>query len=106
MVMILHELATNAAKYGALSGAEGHVSVTWRRAEGRDGEQLHMDWTETAGPRVEKPSRRGFGTLLVERLATNDLHGSASIDYDSIGLRCTLTLPWSANVEPRKKVEA
>jgi two-component system CheB/CheR fusion protein len=106
MVMILHELATNAAKYGALSGAEGHVSVTWRRADGRDGEQLHMDWTETAGPRVEKPSRRGFGTLLVERLATNDLHGAASIDYDPTGLRCTLTLPWSANVEPRKKVEA
>ena len=106
MVMILHELATNAAKYGALSGAEGHVSVTWRRAEGLDGEQLQLDWIETAGPRVEKPSRRGFGTLLVERLATNDLHGAAIIVYDPTGLRCTLTLPWTANVGPRNKVEA
>ena len=105
MVMILHELATNAAKYGALSGAEGHVSVTWRRAEGVDGEQVHVDWTETAGPRVEEPSRRGFGTVLVERLATNDLHGSARIAYDPTGLRCTLTFPWSENVEPSKKVE-
>ena len=106
MVMILHELATNAAKYGALSCATGHVSVTWRRAEGPGGEQLHVDWTETAGPRVEKPTRRGFGTLLVERLATNDLHGEAKIDYEPTGLRCTLRLPWSANVGPSRKVEA
>ena len=94
LVMILHELATNAAKYGALSVPTGTVSITWA-TDDRDGQsQIQLDWIETGGPPVEPPSRRGFGSTLIERGTDNDLHGRAVLDYRSEGLRCTLRFPW------------
>jgi two-component system CheB/CheR fusion protein len=93
LVMILHELATNAAKYGALSVPTGGVSITWARKD-RDGQsQIQLDWIETGGPPVEPPSRRGFGSALIERGTDNDLHGRAALDYRAEGLRCTLGFP-------------
>jgi two-component sensor histidine kinase len=64
--MAVHELATNAAKYGALSNGSGRISVHWTIAE-RDEEQLQIVWTETGGPKVAAPSSEGFGSRLIER---------------------------------------
>jgi two-component system, chemotaxis family, CheB/CheR fusion protein len=100
LVMILHELATNAAKYGALSVPTGGVSITWARKD-RDGQsQIQLDWIETGGPPVEPPSRRGFGSALIERGTDNDLHGRAALDYRAEGLRCTLRFPLEEALPP------
>lgn len=96
MAMAIHELSTNALKYGALSTASGQVSVTWRRAYDNDeAERLVIEWIEQGGPPVVAPQRKGFGTRLIERGLSAELDGSASIDFDPRGVRCriTLTLP-------------
>lgn len=84
--MILHELATNAAKYGALSSEEGRLSVTWQI----EGDTVTLDWLERDGPEVRKPSRRGLGLKLVERETAGGLGGSAKIDFARTGLSVTL----------------
>jgi PAS domain S-box-containing protein len=87
--MALHELATNAVKYGALSVDEGRVSLTWAVSEGR----LHVTWRETGGPPVVKPSATGFGSrLLIHGLAA-ELRAPAEILYEPSGLVCHLTAP-------------
>ena len=89
--LILHELATNAAKYGALSAPEGVVRIAWRAWDRSDMPGLAIDWRETGGPSVEVPERRGFGTRLIERsLATEG--GSGSIDYAPEGVHARLEL--------------
>jgi two-component system CheB/CheR fusion protein len=96
LAMILHELATNAAKYGALSVPTGTVSITWA-SDNRDGQsQIQLNWIETGGPPVAPPSRRGFGSTLIERGTDNDMHGKAVLDYRAEGLRCTLRFPLEA----------
>jgi two-component sensor histidine kinase len=92
MGLLFHELATNAAKYGALSGAAGTVEVVWRvQRQGRDA-RLHIDWVEQGGPPVAEPSRRGFGTRLIER-SLGHLGGEATLNYDVAGVRCRISLP-------------
>ncbi|WP_207477903.1 sensor histidine kinase [Arenibaculum pallidiluteum] len=93
MGMALHELATNAAKYGALSAAGGHVSVTWRRERRRTGDWLHLEWVERGGPPTAPPPARGFGTHLIERSVTHELGGSAQLDFAGPGLRCRIAFP-------------
>lgn len=88
LALILHELFTNAHKYGALSIQEGRVGLTWTAG----GEHLVIDWTERGGPPVSPPSRRGFGSALIERSLRAE-GGSAMADYDQQGVRWTLTLP-------------
>lgn len=88
--MIFHELATNAAKYGALSSRSGAVDVSWRLSD--DG-RLHLDWLESGGPAVGQPARRGFGSRLVERGIASELQGGAEIDYRRQGLRCAINVP-------------
>jgi two-component sensor histidine kinase len=83
--MIVHELATNARKYGALSTPEGRVEVLWRR----DGERLILVWRETGGPPATAPRRRGFGSKLVGRLA-RQLDASVAYDWRPDGLRLEL----------------
>lgn len=90
MALILHELATNAAKYGALSRAGGSLSVTWR-SEG--GGTLLVEWLERGGPPVLPPTRSGFGTALIERSVPFDLGGEATIDYQPEGLLAKFRLP-------------
>jgi two-component system CheB/CheR fusion protein len=92
--MVLHEMATNAVKYGALSSDFGHVTVTWL-AEGTGlAQQLVLHWVEDGGPKIEKlPKRRGFGSELIERQLRHDLGGTIDIDYAEAGVRMTLTLP-------------
>jgi two-component sensor histidine kinase len=96
LVMILHELATNANKYGALSGPSGTLSITWRRQQLDGQSQVQLDWIETGGPLVTLPSHRGFGSELIERSTSYELRGKAVLDYRKDGLRCTLSFPWEA----------
>jgi len=86
MALILHELATNAVKYGALSVVEGKVDMTWTL----EGQQLQVIWTERDGPRVKPPRRKGFGTRLIERGLRGELRGAVTMSYERSGLVCTM----------------
>ena len=90
IAVALHELATNAAKYGALSVAEGHVRVAWSRAT--DG-QLVLRWTEAGGPRVNPPTRRGFGTSVTETMIRDRVKGEVRLDWQAEGLACEISVP-------------
>ena len=85
--LALHELGTNAAKYGALSGEHGRVAIAWR--ETPDG-TLVLEWKEQDGPPVAAPTRRGFGSRLIEQGLAGDLGGAAVLAYEPDGLRCTI----------------
>jgi PAS domain S-box-containing protein len=85
----LHELATNAAKYGALSNDTGKVDIDWAA----DAEMLTITWRERDGPAVAKPERSGFGTRLLERGVARDLGGAVTIDFRPTGLMCTIVAP-------------
>jgi PAS domain S-box-containing protein len=87
--LVLHELGTNARKYGSLKVPEGRLSVTWRR----EGNFVEINWAESGGPRVDPPSRRGFGTLLIERGLKVSLGGEARITFAPTGLTCDMRLP-------------
>jgi two-component sensor histidine kinase/PAS domain-containing protein len=84
--LALHELATNAAKYGALSVPEGRVAVCWNVS----GDQLTLSWIEEGGPRVTAPSRFGFGTRLLERSLARELNGEVTIAFEPQGVRCEI----------------
>jgi two-component sensor histidine kinase len=86
--LALHELATNATKYGALSRGEGRVAVEWKVGDGT----LQIDWRESGGPAVAKPTTTGFGSRLLCQLI-RDLGGTLGFDYDPAGLRCRLRVP-------------
>ncbi len=88
--MALHELATNASKYGALSGDEGRVSLEWDLGRGVRARRLRLTWTETGGPPVSPPPRRGFGTRLIERGLARELNGSARVTFAPQGVVCTV----------------
>jgi two-component sensor histidine kinase len=87
--MVLHELVTNAAKYGALSAEGGRVQVAWGLEE-RTNDILALRWIESGGPRVNPPARRGFGRQLIERSITKDLGGKADLQFIPGGLQCFL----------------
>lgn len=94
--LAVHELSTNAAKYGALSVPEGRVLVRWvRGSNGGDGERLHLSWTERGGPEVIKPSRRGFGQVVTEQLTARALQGNANLSFERGGVCWTLDVPAS-----------
>ena len=88
--LAIHELATNAAKYGALAAAGGQVAVDWRPAS--DG-GVELSWTETGGPLVEQPKRRGFGSTLIERALAMETGGRAIVHYMRTGVVCDIVLP-------------
>jgi two-component sensor histidine kinase len=90
--MAVHELATNAAKYGALSNGSGRISVHWTIPE-RDEPHLQIVWTETGGPKVAAPSSKGFGSRLIERGLAGQLGGEAVIDYRETGVVCRIMAP-------------
>jgi len=89
IAVTLHELATNAAKYGALSVAEGIVEVKWSRAA--DG-RLILRWTERGGPPVKQPMRQGFGTRVIERMIRGSPKGKIRFDWRAEGLACEIAL--------------
>src|SRR5262249_46894917 len=82
--MVLHEVATNATKYGAWSSPTGFVSLEWRRLERNDGEWLWLGWRERGGPQVRSPDRRGFGSRLIEQSLAG-IGGRARVEYDPGG---------------------
>ena len=89
LTLVMHELATNAAKYGALSNDSGNVDIDW----GADAEMLRISWRERDGPAVTEPARSGFGTRLLERVVAGDLGGAVTIDFRAAGLVCTIVAP-------------
>jgi PAS domain S-box-containing protein len=96
--MAIHELATNAAKYGALSIPEGLLKVDWRVEDGPR-PILRLTWTERDGPPVTPPTRLGFGARLLEKGLAGELSGDVTLTYDSLGLICRMGLPMRA-LEP------
>lgn len=89
LTLALHELATNAAKYGALSNASGTVEIYWND----NAEALTLVWRESGGPPVAQPANSGFGTRLLERAVARDLGSTVSLDFDPAGLVCTISGP-------------
>lgn len=87
--LVLHELATNAVKYGALSGPVGRVRVSWSRAAG-DPNHVTLVWREQDGPPVRPPEREGFGSKLLQRAFPSGAHSKVAVDYAPTGLNCTL----------------
>jgi PAS domain S-box-containing protein len=94
--LALHELATNAGKYGALSTDKGRVDIRWRI----DGDTLTMSWTERDGPPVSAPKRRGFGTIVMEAMAERSVDGTVDLNYVPSGLTWRLTCPARNALEP------
>ncbi|MFN4283691.1 MAG: HWE histidine kinase domain-containing protein [Alphaproteobacteria bacterium] len=90
LALVVHELMTNSAKYGALCDRSGHVEVAWAFD---DMDRLILRWNEHGGPPVQAPSRRGFGTTIIERSVPYDLNGEADVTYDLMGLRARFAIP-------------
>ena len=99
VALALHELATNAAKYGALSTETGTLSVTWRVG----GEALVLDWTETGGPPTAEPARLGFGLTIVRSSIEAQFRGGVSYEWRNEGLRCTLSIPAAQIAAARRR---
>jgi two-component system CheB/CheR fusion protein len=100
LAMILHELATNAVKYGALSVVTGRVLIAWRINSADTEPRIEIDWTESQGPPVQEPTRRGQGTRFIERSIAYELKGKSSVTFEQDGLRATLTFPMKPAVMP------
>jgi PAS domain S-box-containing protein len=92
--LVLHELATNASKYGALSAAGGQVSILWEK--GPDPDTTRILWTETGGPPVAAPTRRGFGSTLMDTSLSHGLGGRIAVTYAPEGVRAEMQLPAKA----------
>ena len=88
--LILHELGTNAVKYGALSNGEGRVEMRWIEEGAAEERRIHFTWIEAGGPPVEAPNRKGFGSRLIERSLAQTMSATVLMDYDPAGVRFTL----------------
>lgn len=93
--LAVHELATNAAKYGALSVPGGKVTIRWQRGEdpAAETEWAEVEWQETGGPPVASERRRGFGTELIEKVVAHELRQPVTLDFAPTGVRCVLRVP-------------
>ncbi len=96
VALVLHELGTNAAKYGALSGEHGQVEVTWTLDHRLEGQHLHLEWRERGGPPVVPPTHSGFGSRLIERSLAAELSATISLAYPPAGATFTLDAPLAA----------
>jgi two-component sensor histidine kinase len=96
IAMVLHELATNAAKYGALSALDGWVSVSWdRRPNGSAGENLVLVWREVGGPPVTANVPSSYGTTLIRKLVPHELGGKVDVEFPPEGVSCRIEIPLS-----------
>lgn len=93
--LAIHELATNALKYGALSRPTGRIEISWRLEQGTDPAELVFEWRERGGPPVAPPPHKGFGTELLERTLAFEFKGQTRLAFSPKGLECTITIPLS-----------
>jgi two-component sensor histidine kinase/DNA-binding response OmpR family regulator len=98
----LHELLTNAVKYGALSTASGRVTLTWRMRAGN----IEFEWVESGGPKIKPPSRRGYGTRVFSVGIEHQLGGTVDFDWHPDGLRCKLSIPRQDHAKPATRPAA
>lgn len=99
LTLAFHELATNAAKYGALSANQGRVKIFWEAQPTGAPKEILLQWRESGGPVVEAPSRKGFGTMLIEKVLAYEAEGEAKLDFLPTGVAFVFRLPLSANVQ-------
>jgi two-component sensor histidine kinase len=88
--LTLHELCTNAIKYGALSTEAGHVAISWSVQNGAGARKVRLLWKEHDGPSIERPQTKGYGTQLIETLVPYELHGEVQLHFKVDGLSCEL----------------
>ncbi|WP_166802507.1 sensor histidine kinase [Microvirga pakistanensis] len=93
--LAIHELATNATKYGSLTTSEGKVNVMWAVTPALNPPVLIVEWVESGGPLVKQPTRQGFGTKLIQRGLAQQLGGEIKLDFKPEGIRCVITFPIS-----------
>ncbi|HEX8166245.1 MAG TPA: PAS domain-containing protein [Beijerinckiaceae bacterium] len=105
LAMALHELATNAAKYGALSNEAGRVEIRWSVSGSDDARRLGLSWTERGGPAVAPPQRSGFGTRLIRHGLARELAGEVALAYDPAGVTCRIEAPLPPS-DPAQKAAA
>ncbi len=98
MALAIHELATNAVKYGALSTDDGHFDVTWRVTGSNDAQQLELVWLETGGPPVSQPTGRGYGTKLIELSLVRGLGATVTREFLEAGVRCQILVPLTRDI--------
>jgi two-component system, chemotaxis family, CheB/CheR fusion protein len=96
--LALHELATNALKYGALSTSSGRIEISWRLDRSGESGQLVFEWRERGGPNVTLPQRKGFGSELLERTFAFDLKGQTILAFNPAGFECTITIPLNKRI--------
>jgi PAS domain S-box-containing protein len=91
--LALHEMATNAAKYGALSVSSGQVSIRWKRLPAAEGHGVEICWDEERGPKVQAPKQRGFGSMVIEQNLSRALDAEVTMEFLPAGLRCRIVIP-------------
>lgn len=96
--MVIHELSTNALKYGALSRPEGRVSIAW--SVDADTERFRLEWKESGGPPVVEPMKKSFGSRFIEQALPGQLQGEARLIFEPTGLICDVNIPLSSLQEP------
>lgn len=92
--MIIHELSTNALKYGALSVAEGRVAITW--SIDAENQRFHLEWRERGGPPVVEPAKKNFGSRFIQTALPGQLKGEARLLFESTGVVCDINIPLSS----------
>lgn len=96
--MVFHELATNAMKHGALSpDFAGRIDISWKVERSHQGDRMRFRWQETGGPFVLPPTRKGFGSRLIERGLAQEIGGEVCLDYKSSGVICDIVMPFGGN---------
>ncbi len=93
MALVIHELATNAAKYGALSSPQGRIAITWDIVGDPDDRRFVFEWQESGGPRAVPPSRTGFGTTLLQQIVVDEMNGCPELHYELTGFFYRLDAP-------------
>ena len=94
LAMVFHELATNAAKHGALSNdAGGQIHIAWQVEPTPQGDWMRLRWQENGGPPVTPPGRKGFGSRLIESGLAQELDGEVRLDYEPAGVVCQIVMP-------------
>jgi len=102
---VLHELTTNAAKYGSLSNRSGSVSVNWQWLQNGSHGRLIIEWQETGGPPVLAPSRSGYGTSIIRELIPFELGGAVELSFAPEGARCRMEIPGEWARKCRRRAE-